>query len=380
MTPDFVQTGRPRVGVDLHVLEGIHQGSRTHCFELFSRVTGLTPEIDYFFFVDTKRWDAANAAVFSRANAQVVHMPHANPFVRLVVELPRLVRRHGIDLLHTQYICPPAVSCANAVTIHDILFEEYGRYFSPFLRLRSKLLFRISARRARMVFTVSEYSRKQLHLRYGIDSDAISTIPNGADLTRFFSGPDGAELVAALGLSPGEYLLTVGRLEPRKNHPGLLRAYAQLPTPRPRLLIVGQRDFGYRHIFDLTRQLQLEQDVQFLETADNALLAALYRHCKAFLYPTFAEGFGLPVVEAMASGAPVITSNSTALPEIAGDAALLVDPSSSTEIRDALQRILDQPALREHLTARGLERAGHFSWEPPARTLAGAYRSFFKRI
>jgi glycosyltransferase involved in cell wall biosynthesis len=297
--------------------------------------------------------------------------------MRLAVQLPRLGKENGIDLIHTQYICPLIGETPNAVTIHDILFEAYPQYFEPVMRLRSKLLFRRSARRAQMVFTVSEYSKQQIAETYNVSLSRLTTVRNGVDLRRFCPGSEGSTEVEALGLVKGQYLLTVGRLEPRKNHLGILRAVAALPYPRPRLVIVGQKDFGYEQIFRMRDELQLQNEVQFLEAADNSLLAALYRNARAFLYPTFAEGFGMPVLEAMASGIPVITSNTTSLPEISGGAALLVDPSSTESIASALRRIFSDAALASRMGAQGRKHAEKCTWESSVEILANAYKSYF---
>jgi glycosyltransferase involved in cell wall biosynthesis len=371
------QGSRLRVGVDLHVLEGKYQGSRTHCLELFSRVIHLLPEMDFFFFVDTSRWDKDEGRCFTAVNATVVSMPHANSLVRLALTLPRLASKYHLDLLHTQYVCPLWGKVANAVTIHDILFEDFPQYFEPFLRYRSKILFRRSARLAKIVCTVSNYSKQKLAQQYKIKLEDIVAVSNGADLLRFFPGEDGYEEVRKLGLTPGEYVLAVGRLEPRKNHLNLLRAFACLDQPRPKLLIVGQRDFAFAGIFRLREALHLQDDVQFLETANDRLLAALYRHSKVFLYPTFAEGFGMPVLEAMASGVPVISSDTTSLPEIAGDAALYVKPDSVDEIAQALRQLLSDGQLRAKLRGEGRKQAGKFNWNSSAQVLASAYRDYF---
>ncbi len=368
---------RPRIGVDLHTLEGLHQGSRTHCLELFARVIPLLPWMDFFLFVDTSRWAPDLRERFAFANAQVVDMPHGNPVQRLLHQLPGLVRKHRLDLLHTQYICPPVSSAANAVTIHDILFEPYPQYFATLLRLRSKLLFRRSARAADLLFTVSDYSRRELAQRYGVALDRITTIANGVDAQRFHPGMEGRDEVQRLGLQPGEYILSVGRLEPRKNHLGLLQAYATLAEPRPRLVIVGQRDFGFSGFLDARTALHLEQQVLVLEDVDDTLLPHLYRHAKLFAYPTFAEGFGMPVLEAMSSGTPVITSNTTSLPEISGDAAMLVDPHRPEQIAAAMQAVLADPRVAAEMRRVGIEQASRFGWDGPARLLADRYRDFF---
>ncbi len=373
------ETARLRIGVDLHTLEGLHQGSRTHCLEMFSRLPAILPGSRFFFFADFDRCDAAAIEKLRAPNVDLVSMPHTHPVGRLLRQLPGLAARYRLDVLHSQYITPPRLPCASALTVHDILFENFPQFFTPFFCLRSRLLVRRSARRAGIVYSVSEFSRGELVRRYGIPKNRISVIWNAADLDRFHPGPDGRELVEALGLTPGEYLLTVGRLEPRKNHRRLFEAYARLPQPRPKLAVVGQRDFRFADILALKDKLGLGDDVLFLEHVSDAALPALYRHARVFAYPTLAEGFGMPVVEAMASGVPVVTSQTTALPEVAGDAALLIDPYSVDAIAGCLERLLGNHALAHRLKAAGLDQARRFRWETEVDKLAAGYLAYFAR-
>lgn len=366
-----------RIGVDLHTLEGLHQGSRTHCLEMFSRLPALLPGSRFFFFADFACCDAAALRKLLAPNVDLIAMPHTNPAKRLLYQLPALAARYRLDLLHTQYITPPRLPCASALTVHDILFENYPEFFTRFFCFRSRLLVRRSARRAGMIYTVSQFSRGELVRRYGIPQKKVSVVWNAADLHRFHPGPEGREHVEALGLTPGEYLLTVGRLEPRKNHRRLFEAYARLPQPRPKLAVVGQRDFRFAEILALKDKLGLGDDVLFLEHVSDAALPALYRHARVFAYPTLAEGFGMPVVEAMASGVPVVTSQTTALPEVAGDAALLIDPYSVDAIAGCLERLLGNHALAHRLKAAGLEQARRFRWETEAGKLAAGYLAYF---
>jgi glycosyltransferase involved in cell wall biosynthesis len=239
--------------------------------------------------------------------------------------------------------------------------------------LRSHLLVPFSARRSTAVFTVSEFSRRQICETYSISADKVHSIPNGVDCSRFFAGNKGHEIVQAFGLESGSYFLTVGRLEPRKNHATLLRAWALLKAPRPRLVIVGQRHFQYNEVFELISALGLERDVIVLEEVSDKALPALYRHAKGFVYCSWAEGFGMPLLEAMASGIPVLSSASTALSEVCADAALLVDPSSPREIADAILALDQQADLRVGLVQRGFLRVKEFTWEKPAQTVRSVY-------
>jgi glycosyltransferase involved in cell wall biosynthesis len=245
------------------------------------------------------------------------------------------------------------------------------------MRFRSKLFFRLSAKRSDLLFTVSDYSRQALASRYRVPIQKIVITANGVDTRRFTAGAEGRAAVQALGIPPGEYLITVGRLEPRKNHIGLLKAFSLLPQPRPKLVIVGQEDFGFEKIYQTVEDLGLAHDIVFIKSADAALLASLYRHARVFVYPTFAEGFGIPVLEAMASGVPVITSNTTSLPEVTGQAALLIDPASPDSIRQALNAVLRDSALRARMIEKGQQQATRFSWDKSAHAMERSYRTYF---
>ena len=368
------RNGPYRIGLDVHVLEGLHQGSRTHCIELFSRLIRLAPEMEFFLFADVERCDRQAVERFAAPNARFVQMPHTNPFQRLGYQLRNLVKKHDLNLLHTQYISPLSLPCLSAVTIHDILFEDHPEFFTRFFRLRSRLLVKRSATRADLVFTVSEFSKHDLMERYKIDPARIRVIYNAVDRSRFTPAKDDGAVVKSLGLDPGDYFLMVGRLEPRKNHARLIEAYQMTPKPRRKLVIVGQPDFGFEGLQEKVKMYGLEQEVLFLQEVKDDALPALYRHAFCFVYPSLAEGFGMPLLEAMASGVPVISSNTSAMPEIAEGAALLVDPYDVNAIADAMCRMSADHDTATRYRALGLARAATFDWDVEAEKVARAYR------
>jgi glycosyltransferase involved in cell wall biosynthesis len=359
------------------VVDGIFQGSRTHCLELFSRVVALTPEVDFVLLINDPAKLLSFSAKFSLPNVSILQMSRRAAPVRLLWQLPQIVKRQRLSLLHLQYIAPPIPLCATAVTVHDILFESHQQYFEKSFVLRSRLLVRSSVRRSAVVFTVSEFSRQQICEKYSVPTQSVHTIPNGVDPKRFFPGGSGEETVRSLGLEAGSYFLTVGRLEPRKNHANLLRAWARLRNPRPHLAIVGQRHFQYNEIFELIRTLCLDQDVTIFDEIPDADLPAIYRNARGFVYTSWAEGFGMPVLEAMASGLPVVTSPNTALFEVSKDAALHVDPSDPIGISNAVESLWQSDETREGLIRRGLERARQFTWDESSQTVRSAYLRHF---
>jgi glycosyltransferase involved in cell wall biosynthesis len=361
----------------MHVVDGIYQGSRTHCLELFSRVIVATPECDFVVIAPRAQRLVDFSSYFKCSNVTLVEIPTVAAPRRLLQLLPQVSRRYQLDLLHTQYIAPPFLGCATVVTVHDILFESNPEYFEKLFVLRSRLFVRRSARKSVGVFTVSEFSRGQISQTFSIGRDKIHVIPNGVDCGRFFPGSDGKEVVESLGLEVGQYFLTVGRLEPRKNHANLLRAWARLAEPRPQLVIVGQRHFGYNESMNLVRELRLHRDVTVLECVSDGQLPAIYRNARAFVYCSWAEGFGMPVIEAMASGVPVISSATTALLEVCADSALSIAPEDIDEISRAIREINQNDDLRKKLAMRGLSRAADFSWGKSADIVRKFYLEYF---
>lgn len=370
---------RPRVGVDFHVWDGIFQGSRSHLLGLYRCAVRQAPEIDFVFFLDGVDSLRHSYPDFCLPNVKLVRMPHRPGVVRLALQLPWLQWRHHIDLMHLQYRLPPLVLGPCACTIHDVLFESHPQFFEPRFVWQSRLTSRAAVRRAALLLTVSQFSRAEMARIYGIDAQRIGVTLNAVDPARFHPGEEGADAVRALGLEPGAYVLTVGRLEPRKNHLTLLEAYARLAPDTPALVIVGQRDFGFAPLFAAIQRHGLAARVHLIENVSDAALPAVMRHAQVFVYPAFAEGFGMPVLEALASGVPVITSNTTSMPEVAGGAAILVDPHSVDALTAAMQRVIGNPELRASMTKAGLAAAARFDWDVSAAALVNVLREHFSR-
>jgi glycosyltransferase involved in cell wall biosynthesis len=366
-----------RVGLDLHVVDGKFQGSRTHVIELFSRVILISPEIEFFVYLDNPEALPSISNAFSAPNVHLVRMPAAGAVKRLYWDLPTLSRNCALDIIHTQYILPAPVGCRRVVTIHDILFVTHPDFFTLFFRVRQGLLLRNAVRRADHIVTVSEFSKNKISEHYDVPRDRISVAYNGVDYERFsVATPEDDLILARRKLVRGDYILSVGRLEPRKNHQTLIDAYASLKGTPPPLVIVGQRDFGFDGIFEQCKKLGLGDRIRIMEDVSDKELPVLYRNASVFAYPTLAEGFGMPVIEAMASGVPVVTTNCTAIPEITGgNCALLIDPLRADDLAAALERLLYDTSLRSTLVHAGLERARRFTWDEPARVLRSLYLS-----
>lgn len=365
-----------RIGVDFHAFDGKFQGSRSHLIGLYRAVVARCPDIHFVFFLD-KVSELRRLEGFALPNVTCVRMPTRNPLTRLGWQLPLLRWRHRIDVMHTQYIVPLWGMKSTIVTIHDVLFEPYPQFFTPFFVWRSKRLFRWSAKVADVVMTVSEYSRTELATRYGVERKRIGLLLNAVDRQVFHPRDVDADasVMDRRQLAKGQYILSVGRIEPRKDHATLLRAYALQGPQSPPLVIVGQRDFGYGDFERALKELPAWCDVRLLSDVDDTELPILMRHAQIFVYPSLAEGFGMPPLEAMACGAPVITTNTTALPEVVGDAGLTFQPGDHIDLAEKIGLLLSGQGLVADMRKRGLERAAEFSWHNAAASFCDALQS-----
>lgn len=361
-----------KVGVDLHVLQGISQGSKTYLDNLYSQPVLQDSGIDFVFYFNKGKVDGK----WSQKGA-VRSFPFESKAFRLTVGGAYCQARDQLDVYHTQYISPVFSKCKDVVTIHDILFETHPQFFTKSFVSRSRFLVRRSAQRAAHIFTVSEFSRRALIQLYGVDERKISLTPNGVNLDEFAIDLDLAKSNVQQKFGVSEYLLTVGRLEPRKNHLGLLRAYCELLKERkdiPPLLIVGQRDFGFDGIFRFVEENDIGHAVKIVEGASFKDLVSLYAAAACFVYPSFAEGFGIPPLEAMAAGAPVVCANNTSMAEIFSDAAILIDPENTSELASAIAQVIGDGGVRADLVRRGRHLAREYSWSSSARSMLDAYK------
>ncbi len=290
---------------------------------------------------------------------------------------PALAARSGFDLIHGPVNAVPLASRRpSVVTIHDLAFLEYPEQYPAMQRRYLTAITRASTRRASRVIAVSNYTGQDVAQRLGVDPAKIVAVPNGVS-EEFFPRSDTPELAAfrARYQLPEQFLLFVGTLQPRKNLIGLIRAYARLPAnERIPLYVVGGEGWMYSGIFDEVRRLGVADEVHFPGYAASETLPLWYSAATAFIYPSFYEGFGLPVLEAMACGAPVVTSNRTSLPEVLGDAGLLVDPDDPDDIANAVRILLTDTSRRVSMASAGLNQARQFTWRRTARETAAVYR------
>jgi glycosyltransferase involved in cell wall biosynthesis len=296
--------------------------------------------------------------------------------------LPTILRDVRPDLVHfTNYLAPLAAGVPYLVSFHDMSLTLLPQYHTLKKRVLTSSLIPSVARGARMILTPSESTRRDVVRLLGVDAGRVRVIPYAASpsFRPVAQSPEGLE--ARHGIRP-PYFLYVGTLEPRKNLARALRAFASVAGALPgcRFVIVGQRGWRYAEVLREAAHPALVGRVDFLGYVPEERLPALYAHALALVYPSLYEGFGLPVVEAMACGTPVLTSRSSSLAEIGEGAALLADPTDEKALAEALHALATDEGLRAKLRALGLERARTFSWERTGRETVAAYQEVYEEV
>lgn len=288
---------------------------------------------------------------------------------------------HGkwADITHFfNYIVPPGVHGKTVVTVHDMVLHAYPETMRTRTRLLLQMSLRRSMQRADRIVTDSEFSRSEIAKYYPAFADKVRVVPCGVDTERFRPA-DAAETarVRAAHHLPAQYFLYLGTLEPRKNLVRLIAAYGKLRErfpDAPPLVLAGGKGWQYERIFAAAEKDNVRGHIIFPSYIPSADMAALYSGALAFVFPSLYEGFGMPPLEAMACGCPVLTSNAASLPEAAGNAALLCNPHKTAAIAKGLERMLTDAPLREMLRQRGFKRSAEMSWDNAAEKLYAVYR------
>lgn len=374
---------RPRIALDLHTLTQLMQGSRTYALHLARRLPGLAPDSDFLFHLPAQRLEhlpanSPDALPLNAPNVLTRRTP-ASRAARLLSFGARLALDRA-DLLHCQYLSPPLLPCPCVLSVHDVLHESHPEFYPGGMRLLMRRLYPAAARSAAMVLTCSEHSRREIIRRYGVDERRVQAVPLAAGgefrPARSEAEREEARAVAARYGLRGRYVLFVGRVEPKKNIAALVRAFRALAAEQRGGLTLAVAGMADPLFFP-----QLEEDLR--RSGPGVVLTGrvapedlphLYRGAELFAFPSFAEGFGLPPLEAMACGVPVVCSSATSLPEVLGDAGILVAPEDEAALSRAMARLLADGELRTRLAAQGISRSSLFSWDRTARATLDAYR------
>jgi glycosyltransferase involved in cell wall biosynthesis len=373
-----------RIGIEAQRLLRPHKhGMDIVALELIRALQTIDSDNEYFIFV---RPDTDTACLHLASNFTLVPLPGLNYVHWEQVVLPRALRTYRIDVLHcTANTGPIYTRVPLVLTLHDLLFMQTPRGVNTATRyqrlgnLYRALLVRRLVGRCQSVLTISQFAAQQITRELRLPADRVRVLYNGVS-SRF------SDLIPAAQLAqvrqtydlPNRYFFFLGSTDPRKNCLNVLKAFIHFGATNPaiQLVVSGKQPHFLKQLLSPDDYAFVGQRCRFIGYIPDGDLPALYTLAELFLFPSLSEGFGLPILEAMACGTPVITGTLTSMPEVAGNAAVLVDATQPNRIANAMQRITDDPVLRERLVRSGKERVAQFSWMRTAVQLLAVYQTF----
>jgi glycosyltransferase involved in cell wall biosynthesis len=362
-----------KIAIDAHAIGRHLTGNEVYVRGLLTGLAAVDRQSDYLAYVSVsgvEKLIPPSIAVKRVSN---------NPFVRLGFDLPRRVRADKPDVLHVQFTGPLISNVPQVVSVHDVSFLEHPEYFHWERRFQLRMTVSRTVQRSIRVLTGSEFARQSILRAYDVDPDKVVTIPIAANpffrpLPRERAQREARDILKA----DAPFILTVGDLQPRKNHIGLIQAFEGLiqthPQIRQKLVFAGKDTWFAPQIREAARKSLVADRIIFTGFVEDEDLLRLYNACDCFVFPSFYEGFGIPILEAMACGRAVACANTSSMPEVADGAGLLFDPKSRSEIARALADILLDSELRARMERLGLQRAPQFTWSRTAERTMQLYQ------
>lgn len=372
--------GPLRVAIDAHMVGEQETGNETYIVNLVRGLAAVDHDTSYLLYSPhPESLDLCGDLPPNFIRRRI--RPGASA-LRIPFGMPAQVLADRADILHVTYVAPPVTSAQVVVTVHDISYLLFPEAFSPRDRRILGTLVPRTMRRAAAVVTVSECSRRDIIEHYGIPEAKIHvTFEAIAPSYRRLPEVEVARVRARYGVA-GAYIMALGNLQPRKNLPRLIGAFARLRGSgayNGQLVLVGKSKWQESAIYAEARSLGVEQEIIFTGYIPEDDVVALLNGADVFVYPSLYEGFGLPPLEAMACGCPVVTANTSSLPEVVGDAGLMVDPASEEAFADAIAQITRDQELRRALTERGLAQVKRFTNETTAQATRAVYAQVAQR-
>ena len=365
------------------------EGIGIYTQEIFKRVVELMPEHEFFFLFD-RAYD--EAFIFAKNVKPIIVSPPArHPFLWywwFEKSVPKVLKAHKIDL----FISPDGYASLNTdvpqiLTIHDLAFEHYKEH-TPFLVYQYyKRFVPRFCRKADKILSVSAFTKQDIVSRYGIDEKKIEVVYNGFENSKWSMVNGQSHTIQKLStidyrlLTKKPYFIFIGAVHPRKNVLGLLKAFEHFKntfSKEHQLVIIGRKAWMNAELEDFYQQMKFKEEVIWIEKIERNNLLQILKHAFALVYPSLFEGFGIPIVEGMSYGIPVITSNVSCMPEVAANAAVLVNPNDANEIANAMNELIENESLRIQLIEKGKLRAKDFDWNISAKKVVDIIQSFQK--
>jgi glycosyltransferase involved in cell wall biosynthesis len=362
-----------KIAIDAHAIGRHLTGNEVYVRSLLKGLAAVDRQSDYLAYVSVPGVESLIP------NSMTVKRVSNNPFLRLGLDLPRRLRADRPDLLHVQFTGPLFCNVPQVVSVHDVSFLEHPEYFHWERCAQLRMTVRRTVHQAAIVLTGTEFARQSILRAYPVDPDKVRTIPIAANPIFRPLPRDRAQREVRDRLKiDGPFVLTVGDLQPRKNHIGLIQAFEALvqqhPQIRHKLVFAGKDTWFAPQIRDTVKNSPLADRICFTGFVEDDDLLRLYNACDCFVFPSFYEGFGIPILEAMACGRAVACANTSSMPEVADGAGILFDPTSKSEIVRALADILLDAELRARLERLGLQRAPLFTWNRTAERTRDIYQ------
>lgn len=367
-----------RIGIDASTI-GTQGGPRTYVLNLISSLLKTDKGNEYVVFYNSRE----HLGRFPQAKEVVV--PFANPATRLLREhilMPYFYKRERLDIIHnTKSAMSFLKPCKAVVTIHDVIPLTNPETETFLARTYWKIQMPIAARYADKIITISEYAKKEIIRFFDIREERITVIPNCFE-DRFRPIFDSAllEKVRTKYALPEKYILYVGTIQPRKNLNLLIKSFSKLKKSgkiKQKLVIAGRKGWLYSSLFELIKELHIEDEVIFTGFVPDEDLPYMYNMADLFVYLSLFEGFGIPPLEAMACGVPVICSNTTSMPDVVGEGGILVDPTDQRAVEKTILDVLESPSLQREMRDKGIAQAKKFSWERTAKETLKVYGQVF---
>lgn len=378
-----------RIGIEAQRLFRPHKhGMDRVALELIKNLQVLDKENQYFIFVKP---DEDNTVIEETENFKIVEVEGGSYPIWEQVKLPKMVKSYNCDVLHcTSNTAPLNVKIPLITTLHDVIFKEStiqkqltssASWYQKIGNLYRRLIVDAVVKRSHQLITVSNYEKHNISSVYRLDDSKIQTVHNGVN-RNFTSEISEAKkkMVREKYNLPKQFLLHIGNTEPRKNTARVLKAFNKYNnnfSDEVKLVLIGLNESKLKSLLkDIGLEKELAKKIVLTGYVSDEDLPAVFNLSEMFLFPSLREGFGIPIIEAMACGVPVITSNTSSMPEVAGDAALLVDPNRVGSIFEAIVKLRLDREFRDKLISKGLERHKLFSWENAAKKVLNIYQQF----
>lgn len=364
-----------KIAIDIRTAGGEKTGKGWYTFYIVLNLLKIDKKNEYILYAKN---GIAGFEEFKNAKLKIVDK--RSIFWHFAVARDVAKEKADIFFAPSSYIIPNLLpsSVKTILTVHDLVAFLFPNTHNKKATLLEKLLLKRALKKASHVTAVSQNTKKDIIDKFKYDENKIDVIHcAGSDFFKPLNKDELGTFAKDTNL-PEKFFLAVGTIEPRKNYYGLLKAFMKMSRSHPdvHLLIVGQEGWGYEKVFNLMNSASLEGKVHVLGYLSNKSLIKLYNLCIGLVFPSFYEGFGIPPLEAMKCGCPVIASNISSIPEVVGDSAILVNPEDSKEIAKAMSKMIKKEGLREELSKKGIEQAKKFSWENSAKKLS----EIFNRI